>query len=456
MPLALYDDTHIFLYPFVLLEICAPLFSIKKGFLCPFSSSFYCHPTSVYMLLNKKNNNNNNNDGGGGFHNIELPCDWTVNRRPTQNATANSSNQGLGENGRGGGGQSAKKRRAASSKDEKEEDEDKSSSDSKQKKRHSQKKKQQPPTSIEEEEEAVNAPEKEEEEVRQHHTDADDKNGNNDGKEDEDSHSDIKKKKADADTVVIESHPLGFISVFPACDVMMMPSNANAIIESEAVSSKRRVKALILKKLDMAAENPAQKRTDDPHIIDTEGLLSRLPYKKMLSDMFGGSLRGNLRSADIPYVTRAYEEAFMRAPLNSTERECAKGEQCECMFIDRTQPFVGVEFLLPGEALPRTPHLCVLCCRATTQQLYYDVMFDKAEFPGVIQRYGNIHSQPGEYSLDAMLIAVGSAPVHIMPLPIVSHQRNRYSVHVSGGIKRLKQSRVYFQSTPSCSASSGM
>ena len=68
---------------------------------------------------------------------------------------------------------------------------------------------------------------------------------------------------------------------------------------------------------------------------------------------------------------------------------------------------------------------------------------------GVIQRFGNLHSQEGEYALDAMLIASGSAPVHVMPLPIVSHQRNRYYVVLQGGLRRLKQQRVYFQSTPS-------
>ena len=69
----------------------------------------------------------------------------------------------------------------------------------------------------------------------------------------------------------------------------------------------------------------------------SQGLLSRLPYKKMLSDMFGGNLRGNMHSASIPYVTRAYEEAFMREPMHANERECASGKQCECMFIDRSQ-----------------------------------------------------------------------------------------------------------------------
>jgi hypothetical protein len=190
--------------------------------------------------------------------------------------------------------------------------------------------------------------------------------------------------------------------------------------------------------------------------LDTENLLSKLPYKKMLTDMFGGNLRGQLTMTNIPYVSRAYEEAFMHEPINASERECAKGKLCECMFIDKLHPFVCVEFLLPGEKPSRTPNMCVLCYRAITQQLYYDVIFDKCEFPGTIQKFGNIHSESGEYALEAMLIAAPSAPVHIMPLPIVSHQRNRYQVYsVSGGVKRLRQTNVYFQHTPSCNLELG-
>jgi hypothetical protein len=184
--------------------------------------------------------------------------------------------------------------------------------------------------------------------------------------------------------------------------------------------------------------------------MEVHCLLSKLPYQKMISDLFIHHDKELLPSPAIPYVTKAYEESFMREPLNSTERLCAKGEHCECMFIDLQNPFTCIEFLLPGEKQPSTPHLCVVCCRAVTQQLYYDIMFDKHDFGGVIQRFGNIHSQPGEYSLDAMLIAAPNVPLQIMPLPIVSHQRNRYSVFVKHGIKHLKQSRVYFQITPSC------
>lgn len=199
-----------------------------------------------------------------------------------------------------------------------------------------------------------------------------------------------------------------------------------------------------------------QKKKDLDQFLDTDSLISKLPYKKMLLDIFGGNLRGNLQMIDIPYVTRVYEESFMRESLNSSERECAKGKLCECMFIDKKQPFVGVEFLLPGEKQQRTSNMCVLCYRQMTQQLYYDVIFDKCEFPGCIQKFGNIHSEKGEYLLDAMLIAAPTAPSHIMPIPIVSHQRNRYTVYVSGGIKRLSQSRVYFQNTPSYLTDLGM
>ncbi len=203
-----------------------------------------------------------------------------------------------------------------------------------------------------------------------------------------------------------------------------------------------------------------EKHEDEELQMEVHCLLSKLPYQKMLSDLFSSQNNNNnnnddddrelLPNPNIPYVTRVYEESFMREPLNSTERLCAKGEQCECMFIDQENPFISIEFLLPGERQPPTPHLCVVCCRAVTQQLYYDIMFDKHDFGGVIQRFGNIHSQPGEYSLDAMLIAAPNVALHIMPLPVVSHQRNRYSVVIKRGIKILKQSRVYFQSTPSC------
>ena len=184
----------------------------------------------------------------------------------------------------------------------------------------------------------------------------------------------------------------------------------------------------------------------NPLWMQVDSLICRLPYKQMLASLNPSSFS----EPTIPYVSRAYEESFMREPMYKEERPCARDKGCECIFIDACNPFVGVEFLLPGERPPPTPNLCVLCSRATTQQLYYDIMYDEQPITGIIQRYGNLHSQEGEYALDAMLIASTSAPLHVMPLPIVSHQRNRYHVVSQGGIHHLKQSRVYFRHTPSC------
>lgn len=324
-----------------------------------------------------------------------------------------------------------------------------------------------------------------------------DKNGNHkkskkSSQQDEDSlhvneipHSPI--QEADSNCDIISPCTLGNVSRFSTTHVTSSTLETANLNESFHVdfaqtkivpSSNTKIKQLILKQFQHILANklndPSKKYLDSGTLqkeeeafvqqnaqcamqIDTENLLSKLPYKKMLMDMFGGNLRGQLHMTNIPYVSRAYEEAFMHECTSASERECAKGKMCECMFIDKTQPFVCVEFLLPGEKPSRTPNMCVLCYRAVTQQLYYDVIFDKCEFPGTIQKFGNIHSEVGEYALESMLISTPSAPVHIMPLPIVSHQRNRYQVYsVSGGVKHLRQTKVYFQHTPSCTPDHGL
>ena len=88
------------------------------------------------------------------------------------------------------------------------------------------------------------------------------------------------------------------------------------------------------------------------------------------------------------------------------------------------------------------PKRCVRCSRKTTQKLVYDACFTGRGTQGVIQRYGNLCNQPGEYAREVMLICPPSAQWHCLPLPIMSHQRNRYRVHVVAGRKHLQQLRV--------------
>lgn len=173
--------------------------------------------------------------------------------------------------------------------------------------------------------------------------------------------------------------------------------------------------------------------------LSLDHILSRVPYKTMLENMFS-----NLDSAvpDVPVLTKAYEETYMRQAMPG-ERSCAMGDQCECMQIDPTAPFVGVELRLPND--PDQEQMCVLCSRATTQKCFYDMCYLSRPIKGLIQRYGGIFGQPGEYAFECMLVCPRALGMANMPVPSVSHQRNRYSVFCLGGIKHLKQHRVGFE-----------
>lgn len=180
-----------------------------------------------------------------------------------------------------------------------------------------------------------------------------------------------------------------------------------------------------------------------PEELQLDHVLSSVPYRDMLESLFG-TVSG--QAPNIPIITKAYEESFMREACPG-ERQCAMGSKCECMFIDPNAPFVGVEFDLPSDqADPKksesTPKLCVLCSRKTTQKLFYDACYSGTRIQGLIQRYGNLCNQPGEYARECMLICPPSAQWNCLPLPIMSHQRNRYRVQVVAGVKHLQQLRV--------------
>lgn len=152
----------------------------------------------------------------------------------------------------------------------------------------------------------------------------------------------------------------------------------------------------------------------------------------------------SLPKVSIPTITRAFEESYMREPM-SNERECARGSKCECQYIDPTQPFTCVEFLTINEIAnpPKDNQLCIICSRKETQYLYYDMTFNKKVYNSVIQRYGNI-SGGGEYAAECLLRCTKQCDLACMPKPIMSHQRNRYTVYKNheNGIISLRQTRV--------------
>ena len=182
-----------------------------------------------------------------------------------------------------------------------------------------------------------------------------------------------------------------------------------------------------------------------PVELQLDHVLSSVPYQAMLESLFGGVSQP---AHEVPLVTKTYEESFMREPT-AGELPCALGDLCECCFIDRNAPFVGVQFELPCARADKAgvsgANMCVLCYRKTTQKLFFDACYSGRRVQGLIQHYGNLCNQPGEYARSCMLICPPNAQWQCMPLPIMSHQRNRYRVHVVAGVKHLQQLRVAFE-----------
>ena len=170
--------------------------------------------------------------------------------------------------------------------------------------------------------------------------------------------------------------------------------------------------------------------------MDVTHILSKVSYRSMLENLFHDSAAA---ANEVPIFTRAYEESKMRQPLKG-EAACVMGANCECQFLDPKLHFTAVEVRLPHD--PPQPQMCVLCSRKTTQKLFYDMCFAGEPVKGVIQRWGNIFGTSGEYAPECMLSCSAPAMLVAMPVPCMSHQRNRYTVEVRGGVRSLKQNRV--------------
>jgi hypothetical protein len=185
--------------------------------------------------------------------------------------------------------------------------------------------------------------------------------------------------------------------------------------------------------------------------LNLDTVLSSTSYRNLMRQAFGtdgtvvaGMQNPNDVGIDIPMIARAFEENYMREPMPQ-ERECARGSRCECIFIDPTQPFTAVEFLTVRELgnPPSDNQLCVVCSRKETQYLYYDMVFNKSVYNGVIQRYGNA-SGANEYAPECLLRCTKSSDRSCMPKTIMSHQRNRYIAYRNQdtGLLTLRQIRV--------------
>jgi hypothetical protein len=178
--------------------------------------------------------------------------------------------------------------------------------------------------------------------------------------------------------------------------------------------------------------------------VELDPLLESIPFVRLLS-----SISAPPPSGDVALVTRKYEEQFMRECRTNKERKCVMGPQCECMVLDQTQPFVGVQFVLPttlnAPAVDLRDGMCLLCLRKTTQILFYQTIERGHTVNALIQKHGNVCDEPGEYHHNAMLICPPHGPVHCMPLPMVAHQRSNYEVVKKQGVFWVVQKNVGYE-----------
>lgn len=178
-----------------------------------------------------------------------------------------------------------------------------------------------------------------------------------------------------------------------------------------------------------------------------QSVVSMTNYNKTL---LGVDTQNLIYTNEVRPVTRKYEEGFLRQAIASDERSCIRGKDCECQFIDSCCPFVGVEFVLPWESdVSKRNGMCLPCLRAATQVFFFDILQSSQKIEGVIQKYYNIHSKPGEYDLGACLVCPPNGPMQNLPMPIVRHQRNFYRVYKkNGGICYMEQKGVAYMEQP--------
>ena len=210
----------------------------------------------------------------------------------------------------------------------------------------------------------------------------------------------------------------------------------NEDCDEHMLSEKRKKTDCALTKIQKLLRSHLASKLNEPAhevTVQTIPLASHMPFIQMIQNHSQQPCNVN-----IPVVSRAYEERFLRQSIYRGEKDCVQGELCEAMFIDPNQPFVCTQFVIPN-VKKQEQHLCVMCLRKITQLLFYKTIYRGLDVKRIIQRYGNIANQRGEYSSDAMIMCHPNGPVQCMPLPIVAHQRNHYEVYDVSGVKHLKQ-----------------
>ena len=102
-------------------------------------------------------------------------------------------------------------------------------------------------------------------------------------------------------------------------------------------------------------------------------------------------------------------------------------------------------FRLPLITSMNSPRTICASVAQNIQSLFYEALYNHRAYSACIQSYENVCDRPGEYAKEAMLICPLFGPINNMPLPVLAHQRNRYSVVAHNRIRQLRQHRVSYE-----------
>ena len=134
------------------------------------------------------------------------------------------------------------------------------------------------------------------------------------------------------------------MNILQLCEIRInnKPLNPQHIIHEKAMETEKIDVGEVAERLGRPVINSIRKtirskrkrsRVSVDNVGDCEKLsisyvIDNLPFSKMLS------LGENAKPEDsIPFVTRAYEERYMRPAQNTEEDSCIMGDECECMHI---------------------------------------------------------------------------------------------------------------------------
>ena len=177
---------------------------------------------------------------------------------------------------------------------------------------------------------------------------------------------------------------------------------------------------------------------DEKFVYNPSNPLYAFRFVDDLIEQHRSTVKPSEINPDIVCCPRAYEESFLREPLND-ERSCANNVGCQGMHVPCSSPFVLREFFLPGESPSDSKNgLCLMCTRyEIARQFFRHAAGEGTATTAHVSKFYNSTSVPGEYDIKDCIVNPGK---HFgLTMPVVLHVRSAYDLQITDGVKRYTQ-----------------